>query len=452
MNIIIAGNGKVGASLARQLSSEGHNLTIIDADPKVLETSIEKYDVMTVNGNCASMAVLKEAGAEAAELLIAVTDADEVNLLCCMTAHGINKNLHTIARIRNPEYIDQIYEMRDYFAISLVVNPDRQAAREIERLLRMPGFLKREPFAKGRVEIVELKIEEDSKLCNRPLSELNNILNCRVLVCTVLRDGKAIAPGGGFVLKEDDRIFVTAPTDDLALLLKNLGVITRKVNRAIICGGGRISYYLAQQLQRSGIGLQIIEQDYERCVQLAGLLPNVSIVHGDASSESLLESERIDDCDALVTLAGIDEMNMIISIYGNSRGVPQVITKIGHLENNSILGSLPLGSVISPKELCCNAIVHYVRAMQNQTGAALSVHTIADGQVEAVEFVVDKNTLHCGEPLKNIKMKKDALIACIIHGSKTEIPGGNSRFNVGDSIIVVSGGGTVINQINEIFE
>jgi len=452
MNIIIAGNGKVGASLARQLSAEGHNLTIIDADPKVLESSIEKYDVMTVNGNCASMAVLKEAGAEDAELLIAVTDADEVNLLCCMTAHGINKNLHTIARIRNPEYIDQIYEMRDYFAISLVVNPDRQAAREIERLLRMPGFLKREPFAKGRVEIVELKIEEGSKLCDVPLSELNNILKCRVLVCTVLRDGKAIAPGGGFVLKEDDRIFVTAPTDDLALLLKNLGVITRKVNRAIICGGGRISYYLAQQLQRSGIGLQIIEQDYERCVQLAGLLPNVSIVHGDASNESLLESERIDDCDALVTLAGIDEMNMIISIYGNSRGVPQVITKIGHLENNSILGSLPLGSVISPKELCCNAIVHYVRAMKNQTGAALSVHTIADGQVEAVEFVVDKNTLHCGEPLKDIKMKKDALIACIIHGSKTEIPGGNSRFNVGDSIIVVSGGGTVINQINEIFE
>ena len=452
MNIIIAGNGKVGTSLARQLSAEGHNLTIIDADPKVLESSIEKYDVMTVNGNCASMAVLKEAGAEDAELLIAVTDADEVNLLCCMPAHGFNKDHHTNARIRNPEYIDQIYEMRDYFAISMVVNPDRQAAREIERLLRMPGFLKREPFAKGRVEIVELKIEEDSKLCEVPLSELNNILKCRVLVCTVLRDGKAIAPRGGFVLKENDRIFVTAPTNDLALLLKNLGIINRKVNRAIICGGGRISYYLAQQLQRSGIGLQIIEQDYERCVQLAGLLPDVSIIHGDASNESLLESERIDDCDALVTLAGIDEMNMIISIYGNSRGVPQVITKIGHLENNSILSSLPLGSVISPKELCCNAIVHYVRAMQNQTGAALSVHTIADGQVEAVEFVVDKNTLHCGEPLKDIKMKKDALIACIIHGSKTEIPGGNSRFEVGDSIIVVSGGGKVINQINDIFE
>ncbi len=452
MNIIIAGNGKVGSSLASQLSAEGHNLTLIDSDPKVLESGIEKYDVMAVNGNCASMAVLKEAGVQDAELLIAVTDADEVNLLCCMTAHGINKNLHTIARIRNPEYIDQIYEMRDYFAISLVVNPDRQAAREIERLLRMPGFLKREPFAKGRVEIVELKVEEGSKLCDLPLSELNNILKCRVLVCTVLRDGKAIAPGGGFVLREDDRIFVTAPTNDLALLLKNLGVITRKVNRAIICGGGRISYYLAQQLQHSGIGLQIIEKDHERCVQLAGMLPHVSVVNGDASNESLLESERIDDSDALVTLSGVDEMNMIISIYGNSRGVPQVITKIGNLENNSMLNSLPVGSVISPKELCCNSIVRYVRAMQNQTGAALSVHKIADGQVEAVEFVVDKTTLNCGVPLKDIKLRKNVLIACISHGARTEIPNGNSMFNEGDFIIVVSGGGTVINQINEIFE
>jgi len=452
LNIIIAGNGKVGSSLARQLSAEGHNLTIIDSDPKVLESSIEKYDVMTVNGNCASMAVLKEAGAEDAELLIAVTDADEVNLLCCMTAHGINKNLHTIARIRNPEYIDQIYEMRDYFAISLVVNPDRQAAREIERLLRMPGFMKREPFAKGRVEIVELKVEKGSRLCGLQLSGLNNLIKCRVLVCSVLRDGKAIAPGGGFVLEEDDRIFVTASTDDLAVMLKNLGVITRKVSRAIICGGGRISYYLAQQLQKSGINLQIIEKDYDRCVQLASMLPHVSVINGDAANESLMESERIDDCDALVTLTGVDEVNMVISIYGGSREVPQVITKISDLENNSILGSLPLGSVINPRDVCCNTIVHYVRAMENQTGAAVSVHSIADGQVEAAEFVVDKNTLHCGEPLKDIKIKKDALIACIIHGSKTEIPGGNSTFKVGDSIIVVSGGGKVINQINEIFE
>lgn len=316
----------------------------------------------------------------------------------------------------------------------------------------MPGFLKREPFAKGRVEIVELKVDESSKLKNATLSELNNIFKCRVLVCTVLRDGKAITPGGDFVLKEGDRVFVTASTDDLALLLKNLGIITRKVSRVIVCGGGRISYYLAQQLQKSGIHLQIIESDYERCVQLAALLPNVEVIHGDASSESLLESEHIDQCDAIVTLAGIDEMNMIISIYGSNRGVPQVITKIGHLENNSILNSLPLGSVISPKELCCNTMVHYVRAMQNQTGAAVSVHTIADGQVEALEFVADKTTLNCGVPLRQLRIKKGTLIACIIHGANTEIPGGGSVFREGDTIIVVSGGEHVINQLNDIFE
>ncbi len=452
MNIIIAGDGKVGSSLAKQLSAEGHNLTLIDSNPKVLEVTIEKYDVMAVQGNCASMAVLREAGVQDANLLIAVTDADEVNLLCCMTAHGLNKELHTIARIRNPEYIDQIYEMRDYFALSLAVNPDKQAATEVERLLRMPGFLKRETFAKGRVEIVELKVDANSKLKDVTLSGLNSIVKCKVLVCTVLRDGKAIAPGGNFVLREGDRVFVTAPTNDLATLLKNLGIITRKVSRAIVCGGGRISYYLAQQLHKSGISLQIIENDEERCIQLAGMLPDACIVHGDASNESLLESERIDDSDALVTLTGIDEMNMVISIYGSNRNVPQVITKIGHLENSSILNRLPLGSVISPKEICCNTIVRYVRAMQNQAGAALSIHTIADGQVEAIEFIADRNTLHCGEPLRDIKLKKNALIACIGHGAHTEIPNGNSIFNVGDSIIVVSNGDEVINQLNDIFE
>ena len=452
MEIIIAGNGKVGSSLAKQLSQEGHSLTLIDSKQKVLESSVEQYDVMAVQGNCASMTVLKEAGVEDAELLIAVTNADEVNLLCCMTAHGLNKNLHTIARIRNPEYIDQIYEMRDYFALSLAVNPDRQAAVEIERLLRMPGFLKREPFAKGRVEIVELKVGEDSKLRDVPLSQLNSIVKCKVLVCTVLREGKAVAPRGDFVLREKDRVFVTAPTDDLAALLKNLGIITRRVSRVIVCGGGRISYYLAQQLQSSGIGIQMIESDYDRCVQLAGLLPKASIVHGDASSEELLESEDIDDCGALVTLTGVDELNMVISIYGSNRGVPQVITKIGDLENSSILNSLPLGSVISPKDICCDTIVRYVRAMRNQTGAAVSVHTIADGQVEAVEFLVDEDTLHCGEPLKDIRLRKNVLIACISHGASTEIPSGNSIFNAGDSIIIVSSEDMVINQLNDIFE
>lgn len=452
MKIIIAGNGKVGMMLTRQLSAEGYDLTLIDANQKVLESSEEKYDVMSVQGNCASMAVLDQAGVREAKLLIAVTNADEVNLLCCMTAHGMNPDIHTIARIRNPEYTDQIYKMRELFALSLAVNPERRAAIEIERLLKYPGFLKRDTFAKGRVEIVELRVDAGHKLCNVALNDLTGVVKCQILVCAVLRNGKAIAPDGRFILSEGDRIFVTAPTDTLTILLKQLGVITHKAKRVIICGGGRVSYYLAQMLLRNGVSVQIIERDYERCRHMANLLPEASVVHGDASREFLLEDEGISDCDALVTLTGVDELNMIISLYGSNCGVPQVITKLGRLENNTMLDSLALGSIVSPKELCCNTIVRFVRAMKNQTGAALAVHLIADGQMEAVEFLVDEDTKYCGKPLKELKMKKNVLIVCISDGTRFQIPNGDSSFRKGDTVIVVSGAGKVIYQLNDIFE
>lgn len=452
MKIIIAGEGKLGAILTKQLSAEGYDLTLIDANLKVLESTEERYDIMAVQGNCASMATLEQAGIKEANLLIAVTDADEVNLLCCMTAHGINPNIHTIARIRNPEYTEQIYRMKGLFALSMMVNPERHAAAEIERLLKYPGFLKRDTFAKGRVEIVELRVEAGHKLCNTALNDLYNIVKCKILVCTVIRNGKAIAPGGNFVLMEGDRIFVTAPADVLTILLKNLGIITHKVKRVILCGGGRVSYYLAQLLIKNGIGVQIVEQDYDKCIQLANMLPQASVIHGDATKEFLLDNEGISDCDAIVTLTGMDEMNIIISLYASTCKVPQIITKLGRLENNTILDSLPIGSIISPKALSCNHIVRYVRAMENQTGAAITVHSIADGQAEAVEFIADANTLHCGEPLKKIKLKKNVLIVCIMHGLQLEIPNGDSSFDYGDTVIIVTGAGRVIYQLNDIFE
>ena len=452
MKIIIAGNGKVGAALTRQLSAEGDDLTLIDCNQKVLESSEERYDIMVVQGNCASMSVLQQAGVKEADLLIAMTGADEVNLLCCMTAHSMNAGIHTIARVCNPEYMDQVFAMREMFALSMAVNPEKQAAIEIERLLKYPGFLKRDTFTKGRVEIVELRIDARSKLCNVALNEMYSIVKCKTLVCAVLREGKAVAPNGNFVLREGDRIFVTAFTNTLTILLKNLGIITHKAKRAIICGGGRVSYYLAKQLENSGIGMQIIENDPGRCRQLASLLPSACIIHGDASSQFLLESEGISDCDALITMTGLDELNMIISLYGASCGVPQVITKLGHIENTDILGNLSLDSVISPKELCCNIIVQYVRAMKNQTGAALTVHTIADGQAEAMEFLVDGKTRHCGEPLKNLKLKKGVLVVCIAKGARTEIQNGDSYFNSGDIVYIVTGKEKSIYQLNDIFE
>lgn len=452
MKILIAGDGKVGMTLARKLLVEGHDLILIDVNQEVLEESVNRIDVMTVQGNAASMEVLKQADVKSADLLIAVTGEDEINLLCCMTAHAMNAKLHTIARIRNPEYGDQIYEMRDVFALSMTVNPERQAAFEIERLLKYPGFLKRDTFAKGRVEIVELRIEADSKLCNVPLNDLGSIVKCKVLVCAVSSNGNVLIPDGNYVFKEGDRIFVTAPTNNLTQLLKNLGILKHKAENVLLCGGGMVSFYLAQLLEKSGINVQLIEKDPKRCVELASRLPKVSVIQGDASSLFLLESEGINDCDALVTMTGLDEMNMIISLFGKKCDVPQIITKVDHTDDSNIQDSLPLGSVVCPKDLCCTNIVRYVRAMQDATGAAITVHTIADGQAEAMEFLVDDKTLHCGEPLKNLRIRKNVLIACIMHGRKTEIPNGDSTFEKNNRIIVVSSGEQVIKHLNDIFE
>lgn len=451
MNIIIAGDGKVGSLLTRQLSAEGHDITVIDSDSRVLQSSVERYDVISVHGNCASMDVLLQAGVKDADLLIAVTNADEVNLLCCTTAYALNAGLHTIARIRNPEYTEQIYRMRDVFGLSMVINPENQAAAEIDRLLKYPGFLRRDTFAKGRTEIVELRVDGGSKLNNVRLMDMRAILKCHVLVCAVLREGNAVAPKGDFVLREGDRVFFTALSQNLTILLKNLGILTRRVRNVTICGGSRISYYLAKRLEKAGISAQIIDNNYERCKELCELLPNVNVLHGDISEQDLLESEGLAQTDALVTLTGLDELNMVVSLYATSRGVPQVITKLSHTANRSVVDSLSLGSVISPRELVCNNIVRYVRAMENQTGAAISVHTIADGQVEAMEFLVEENTRHCGKPLKEIRLKPNVLLTSISHGAATEIPNGDSSFQEGDTVVIVTNGREVIRQLNDIF-
>ncbi len=452
MNIIIAGDGKVGSMLTRQLSTEGHNITVIDSNSKVLESTVERYDVIAIHGNCASMDVLTQAGVRDADLLIAATSEDEVNLLCCTTAHALNPKLHTIGRIRNPEYTEQIYRMRNVFGLSMVINPENQTATEIERLLKYPGFLRRDTFAKGRTEIVELRVNAGSKLCNVKLMDLRSIVKCQVLVCAVLRNGTAIAPKGDFVLREGDRVFFTALSQNLTTLLKNLDILTRRVRNVTICGGGRISYYLASRLKKSGISSRIIERDYKRCQELCELLPDAEIIHGDITDQDMLDSEGLSSTDALVTLTGMDEMNIIVSLYAASRGVPQVITKMSHSGNQSLIDSLSLGSTVCPRDLVCNNIVRYVRAMENQTGAALSVHTIADGQVEALEFLVDEHTRNIGKPLKEIRLKPDVLLVGIAHGGSTEIPNGDSAFQLGDTVVVVdTNSREIIRQLNDIF-
>ena len=451
MKIMIAGAGKVGKALAKDLSYEGHDITIIDSDPAVLEDAISKYDVITYEGNCATMNVLKEAGIAETDVFIAATNADEVNLLSCITAHHLNPSVNTIARIRDPEYVEQALEMSKELGLSLVVNPEQLAAREIRRLLKYPGFLKRDAFAKARIEIVELKVDQNSRLKNVQLTNLQKIVNSRILIVTVLRNGKAIAPDGSLVIKEDDRLFVTGEPSELQNMITHLGMVNYPIRHVMIAGGGKISYYLAQELEKVKMTATIIENNREKCEMLARELPNCTIIHGDATDVSVLESEDIGEYDAFISMTGLDEMNVVMSLYANMKGVRQIVTKIGRSEDNALLDSLNIGSTVSPKELCTMHILRYVRAMENSKGAALTIHRIADGQSEVLEFEVDETTRHIGEKLKDIPTKKNTLVICICHGKDSEISNGNSSFQTGDTVVVVTNSENILHKLNDIF-
>ncbi len=451
MNIIIAGTGKAGNAIIKQLADGEHNITLIDKDSATLSRAADIYDVMTVNGNCITDDALKEAGVEQADLLIAFTGSDETNLLCCLLAKNLNSRIHTIPRIRNPEFNDIAIKMRQDFGISMVVNPDRDAAREIYLQLQFPAFLKRDTFAKGRVEVVQIKVKDDSKIKNISINTLSSKIGCKVLVCAVVRDGKAFIPNGNFVIKSGDRVYVTAPNDVLSVLVRKLGLTTKKIKHIMIVGGDRISVYLAKLLMQSGIHIKIIESDPQRCAQLSMAMPTATIICSDGSSQDVLDREGCGTMDALITLTGLDEVNMIVSMYGASIGVDQVITKINRIESPALLESLNIGSVISSTHLSGENIARYVRAMTNKSGAALTVHPIAGGQAEAMEFIIDEGSDYVDTPLKDVPIRKNVILSCILHKGKSIIPDGSTSYGIGDSVVVTASAEESILHFNDIF-
>ncbi len=452
MNIIIVGDGKMGAAIATQLSAEGHDVTIIDSNPQALSNSADQMDIMTVIGNGASMATLKTAGVERADLLIAATSRDELNLLTCLTAKKLGAK-RTIARIRNPEYTDQLVAMQDELGLSMTVNPEQAAAQEAYRMLQFPSFLKRESFAKGRVEIVSIPVGKDSKLVGIPLFKLYEIAGVNVLVCAVERDNAVHIPSGSFTLREGDTIFVTAGIRDLAQLVKNLGLVEKRIRSLFIIGGSRIAFYLAKRCIDSGISVKIVEQNHKRCLELAEAIPKATVIEADGSREDILNAEGLKSYDAAITLTGMDEENLVLSMLARHLGVSKVITKINRLEYSEMFRRVGIGSVISPKGLCCANIVRYVRAMSTASDieSMLTLHTIVDGQVEALEFQAGEGTRHRGEALKDIPLKEGILISCITHEGQTIIPRGDSSFASGDTVIVVTAGGRAISDLDDIF-
>lgn len=439
MKIIIIGDGKIGSVLAEQLSREAHEVTLIDHAGSKLEQSNKDLDVMVVEGDGSSHAVQKEAGVEQADLVIACTGADELNLLCCLIAKKLGAD-HTIARVRNPKYVEELNLIKEDLGLSLSINPERECAVEMARVLRFPSAIKIDTFARGQVEILKLVVTADSPLNGMALMEMGRF-QAKVLICAVERGEREVyIPGGDFRLCAGDRISVVASPKEGQRFFRQIGVARTRVRQTLLVGGGHMAYYLAKQLLDAGMDVKIIESDHSQCELLSQLLPQATILCGDGTDQSLLLEEGIEHMDAVVSMTGIDEENILVSLYAGRVSKGKVITKINRDSYEPLVADMEIGSVFYPRRICADNVVRYVRAMQasNQYASMETLCKIASGKVEAMEFRVTAASKFCGVPLQELSLKENLLISCISRNGKIITPRGSDTIEVGDSVIVVT--------------
>lgn len=438
MKIIIVGCGKVGTTLAEELNIEHHDITLIDKNPNVLHTITDRIDVMGVVGNGAVSQVQMEAGIEDADLLITTTNSDELNMLCCLIAKKAG-NCHTIARIRNPEYDSEIRYIREELNLSLAINPELAAAREISRLLRFPSAIKIDVFSKGRIEILKFQIPDHSVLHNMKVHEVMSRLHCNVLICAIERGSEVIIPGGDSIMMAKDKISFIAKVSNSMEFFKQVGIENNAVKTAMFVGGGKITYYLAKLLEDAKIKIKIIEQDLARCNELSQLLPKAMIINGDGSDQQLLLEEGIQQTEAFASLTGFDEENIMLSLYADSQSHAKLITKVNRITFEDVINSMNLGSVIYPKMITSDTILQYVRAMQNSMGSNVeTLYKIVANKAEALEFRVRKDSSITGIPLEKLSLKANLLVACINRNGRIMTPRGKDTLEPGDTVIIVT--------------
>lgn len=438
MKIVIIGYGKIGSALSSQLTREGHDIVVIDNDTNALKYSQHMHDLMFVEGNGATYDIQKEAGVQGADIMIACTSSDEVNMLCCLLARKLGAK-KAIARVRNPEYYDHLGYIKHDLGLSMTINPELYAAEEISRVLISPAASKVELFCRGRVELVEYVVDNDSPLDSMSLIDISKKLKAKVLICAVQRGEEIFIPSGSFVLQKKDKIHISASHKNIKSFFKSVEPDTEKIKNVMIVGGGRIGYYLAKQLIGIGMSVKIIESNEERCAKLCELLPQATIILGDGSDHSLLKEEGIESFDAFVALTGNDEENMILSLYAKNIEGMKVITKINSRSYASIASGIGLDTVVSPKLVTLNHILGYVRAIENSRGSAVeTVYRLVGGHVEILEFTVKEDGRYIATPLKDLPLKKNLLIACIVRGNKIIIPGGNEEIKLYDTVILAT--------------
>lgn len=438
MKIIIVGCGKVGKTLAEELNKEDNEVTVIDRRYAEVESLSNKFDVMGVVGNGASYKTQMEAGIEKADILIAVTGSDELNLLCCLIAKRAG-NCQTIARVRNPEYSEEIGFVKGALGLAMTINPEFAAAQEIARVLRFPSAIKIDTFAKGRVEMLKFRVPGESRLNGMLVMNIAPKLGADVLVCAVERDGEIFIPKGDFRLQEKDVVSIIAGPKKASDFFKKIGIETHQVKDTMIVGGGDTGYYLAKLLQPMGIGIKLIEQNEERCNLLSELLPKAQIIHADGSEQIVLIEEGVGQAEAFVALTNIDEENVMLSLFARSQTSGKIATKINRMDFDRVIKELDLDTTVYPKKITALYILQFVRAMKNSIGCNVeTMYRILDDKAEALEFVVKDSSELPGIPLEKLKIKENTLVACIIRGRQIIIPRGKDEMRVGDSVVVTT--------------
>lgn len=439
LRIIIVGCGKVGHTLAQRLSEEGHSITVVDTNERAMKDVTEQLDIMGICGNGAVLHVLDEAGLSQSDMVIAVTGSDELNLLCCIVARKAGNDLAAIARVRNPDYGAEIPYLRQQLGLSMIINPELEAAKEIARVISRPQALTVSSFAKAQAELVRFRIPEHNVLCGRNLKQMSSMMPVSFLACAVVRSGEVYIPDGSFTLMPEDELSILASVKDIRRIFSTIGMYGEAARTCMIIGGGKSSYYLARLLIAQRVRVKIIEANPKRCQELTTLLPEAVILQGDGSDEALLREEGIEDIDAFVALTGMDEENILLTLFANRFQGVKTITKVNRINFNDVIDNLQLGSVVYPKYITAEAILAYVRARQNSIGSNVeTLYRMFDNRVEAIEFHVEKDSPVIGIPLMEMKLKDHLLIACIGRSNRVFFPRGGDSIQAGDHVVIVT--------------
>lgn len=438
LHIIIVGCGKVGITLVEQLCKEGHDITIIDKNPAKIQEMTNLYDIMGLVGNGASYNVQIEAGIENTDLIIAVTDSDELNLLCCTIAKQVG-DCAAIARVRTPDYSKEVGYLREKLGLTMIINPELEAAREAARILFLPSTLEVTSFAHGQAELIKFKVPQGNTLDGTAIAQLDRNLTQNIIICAIERDGEVYIPSGDFTIKQDDVLSFVATRENVRAFLLSIGIKTNQVKDTMIIGGGKAAYYLAKQLLSMGISVKIIERDQKRCEELSTLLPKAIIINGDGTDQELLKEEGIEYTESFVPLTGIDEENILLTLHARQVSKAKVITKINRINFKDVISQLDLGSVIYPRYITSEAIIAYVRAKKDSMNSNIeTLFHMFDHKVEAIEFRVDEESAVTNVPLMNLSLKKDLLICFISRNGSILIPNGQDCIKVGDTVMLVT--------------